>query len=42
MLPVGTATDAAGAIVERYGAATGLVATPYDVRAVDGAGRVDR
>jgi hypothetical protein len=27
--------------VERYGAATGLTATPYEVRAVDGARRVD-
>jgi galactokinase len=41
LLPGGAATHAAGAIVERYGAATGLVATPYEVRAVDGAGRVD-
>jgi galactokinase len=41
LLPAGAAAHAASAILERYGAATGLVATPYEVRAVDGAGRVD-
>jgi galactokinase len=42
LFPAGAATSGANAIVERYGAATGLVATPFDVRAVDGVGRVER
>jgi galactokinase len=37
----GAASPTASAVVERYGAATGLTATPYEVRAVDGARRAD-
>jgi galactokinase len=40
LFAAGTAAPNAAAIVERYGAATGLVATPFDVEAVDGAGIV--
>jgi galactokinase len=40
LLPRGAGAPAAREIVGRYGAATGLVATPFEVDAVDGAGLV--